>query len=137
MHTAHFPKSARILKADEFAAMVRLRPWARTPHFVLYGRYTGDLSRLGLVTGRKHARRAVTRNTIRRIGRELFRSRRAEFAGWDVVVRLQQRVERKDLPSASSPKLKAMCWDEMRTLFALALKRMARSADSNRSVDTL
>lgn len=133
MHTAHFPKSARLLKADEFAAMVRLRPFARTPHLVLYGRYTGDLSRLGLVTGRKYARYAVTRNTIRRIGRELFRGRRAEFSGWDVVVRLQQRVERKDLSSACSSKLKAMCWDEMQTLFALALKRMARSVDANRS----
>ncbi len=133
MRTAHFPKSARLLKADEFAAMVRARPLARTLHFVLHGRYTGDSSRLGLVTGRKYARRAPTRNTIRRIGRELFRTQRIAFSGWDILIRLHRRLDRKSLPSASSDMLKAMCWDEMQTLFAQAVKRMARSTDSSHS----
>ena len=50
---AAFPKAARLLKTDEFSSVFRLRPWRRSPHFVLYGKPTGSEARLGLVIGKK------------------------------------------------------------------------------------
>ena len=70
---AAFPKAARLLKTDEYSSVFRLRPWRRSPHFVLYGKPTGNEARLGLVIGKKFAPRAVTRNLIKRLAREAFR----------------------------------------------------------------
>ena len=73
---AAFPKAARLLKTDEFSSVFRLRPWRRSPHFVLYGKPSGTQARLGLVIGKKQAPRAVTRNLIKRLARDTFRLRR-------------------------------------------------------------
>ncbi|CAH2896883.1 MAG: Ribonuclease P protein component (EC [uncultured Paraburkholderia sp.] len=123
---AAFPKAARLLKTDEFSSVFRLRPWRRTAHFVVYGRPTGNDARLGLVIGKKYAPRAATRNLVRRIAREAFRLRRAEFGGWDVLLRLHTRFDRKALPSASSPPLKALCRSEIEALLDKAAREIAR-----------
>jgi ribonuclease P protein component len=123
---AAFPKAARLLKTDEFSSVFRLRPWRRTAHFVVYGRPTGNEARLGLVIGKKYAPRAATRNLVRRIAREAFRQRRAEFGGWDVLLRLHTRFDRKALPSASSPPLKALCRSEIETLLDKAAREILR-----------
>jgi ribonuclease P protein component len=123
---AAFPKAARLLKTDEFSSVFRLRPWRRTPHFVVYGRPTGNDARLGLVIGKKYAPRAATRNLVRRIAREAFRLRRAEFGGWDVLLRLHTRFDKKALPSASSPPLKALCRSEIETLLDKAAREITR-----------
>jgi ribonuclease P protein component len=131
-----FPKSARLLKTDEYSSVFRLRPWARSAHFVLYARHTDGPARLGLVTGRKYAPRAATRNLIRRLTREIFRMRRAELEGWDMLLRLHTRFDRKTLPSASSLPLRAMCRTEIVTLFDNAVKTIRRrSGETSRSVD--
>jgi ribonuclease P protein component len=121
-----FPKSARLLKTDEFSSVFRLRPWARSAHFVLYARHTDGPARLGLVTGRKFAPRAATRNLIRRIARETFRLRRPEIEGWDMLLRLHSRFDRKAMPSASSQPLRAMCREEIVTLIDNAIKTIRR-----------
>ncbi|RKP44079.1 ribonuclease P protein component [Pararobbsia silviterrae] len=121
-----FPKSARLLKTDEFSSVFRLRPWARSAHFVLYARQTDGPARLGLVTGRKFAPRAATRNLIRRIARETFRVRRAELEGWDMLLRLHSRFDRKAMPSASSPPLRAMCREEIVSLIDNAIRTIRR-----------
>jgi hypothetical protein len=64
-----------------------LRPWRRSAHFVIYGKPTGQPARLGLVIGKKYAPRAVTRNLVKRLARDAFRLRRAEFAGYDLLLR--------------------------------------------------
>nr|WP_174641959.1 ribonuclease P protein component [Paraburkholderia ribeironis] len=123
---AAFPKAARLLKTDEFSSVFRLRPWRRTAHFVVYGRPTGNEARLGLVIGKKYAPRAATRNLVRRIAREAFRLRRAEFGGWDVLLRLHSRFDKKALPSASSPPLKALCRSEIEALLDKAAREIVR-----------
>nr|WP_231337411.1 ribonuclease P protein component [Paraburkholderia sprentiae] len=123
---AAFPKAARLLKTDEFSSVFRLRPWRRTAHFVVYGRPTGNEARLGLVIGKKYAPRAATRNLVRRIAREAFRLRRAEFGGWDVLLRLHTRFDKKALPSASSPPLKALCRSEIEALLDKAAREITR-----------
>jgi ribonuclease P protein component len=125
---ASFPKAARLLKTDEFSSVFRLRPWARTEHFVLYGRPNGAPARLGLVIGKKFAPRAVTRNLVRRLAREAFRQRRAELHGWDIVVRLHKRFDKKALPGAASATLKAICQAEIATLVTNAVHNASRRA---------
>ena len=123
---AAFPKAARLLKTDEFSSVFRLRPWRRTAHFVVYGRPTGNEARLGLVIGKKYAPRAVTRNLVRRLAREAFRLRRAEFGGWDVLLRLHTRFDKKAMPGASSPPLKALCRSEIEALLDKAAREVTR-----------
>ena len=103
---------------------------------MLYARHTDGPARLGLVTGRKFAPSAVTRNLIRRLTREIFRMRRAELEGWDMLLRLHSRFDRKAMPSASSLPLRAMCRDEIVTLFDNAVKTIRRrSGETSHSAE--
>ncbi|AOJ03366.1 MULTISPECIES: ribonuclease P protein component [Burkholderia] len=124
--SAAFPKAARLLKTDEFSSVFRLRPWRRTAHFVVYGKPTGRDARLGLVIGKKYAPRAVTRNLVKRLAREAFRTRRAEFAGWDILLRLHTRFDKKAMPSAASAPLAALCAGEIRELLDRAAREIVR-----------
>jgi len=123
---AAFPKAARLLKTDEFSSVFRLRPWRRTAHFVVYARPTGNEARLGLVIGKKYAPRAVTRNMVRRLAREAFRVRRGDFGGWDVLLRLHTRFDKKAMPAGSSSPLKALCRGEIDQLLDKAAREIAR-----------
>jgi len=123
---AAFPKAARLLKTDEYSSVFRLRPWRRSPHFVLYGKPTGNEARLGLVIGKKFAPRAVTRNLIKRLAREAFRLRRAELDGWDILLRLHAKIDRKAMPSAKSPPLRTLCREEIDSLLDRAVREAAR-----------
>ncbi len=93
---------------------------------MVYGRPTGNDARLGLVIGKKYAPRAATRNLVRRLAREAFRLRRAEFGGWDVLLRLHTRFDKKALPSASSPPLRALCRSEIEVLLDKAAREIVR-----------
>ena len=87
--THAFPKAARLTKTDEFSSVFALRPVRRSRHFVLYVRANGHpQARLGVVIGKKFAKRAVERNLIKRQCRELFRLRQPSLGGRDVLIRL-------------------------------------------------
>ena len=123
---AAFPKAARLLKTDEYSSVFRLRPWRRSPHLVLYGMPTGNEARLGLVIGKKFAPRAVTRNLIKRLAREIFRLRRAELGGWDILLRLHTKIDRKAMPSGKSTPLRTLCREEIEGLVDRAVREAAR-----------
>ncbi|HEX7684776.1 MAG TPA: ribonuclease P protein component [Trinickia sp.] len=123
---AAFPKAARLLKTDEFSSVFRLRPWRRSTHFVVYARPTGQAARLGLVVGKKFAPRAATRNLVKRTAREAFRLRRAQFDGWDVLLRLSTRFDKAALPSAVSPPLRTLCRTEIEMLLGKVAREIAR-----------
>jgi ribonuclease P protein component len=56
-------------------------------YFVVRTRPSGlPVARLGIIAARKAMRRAVDRNTCKRIVRELFRERKESLGGLDVVV---------------------------------------------------
>jgi ribonuclease P protein component len=133
---AAFPKAARLLKTDEFSSVFRLRPWRRSAHFVVYGRQTDGAARLGLVIGKKYAPRSVTRNLVRRVAREAFRVRRAEFEGFDLLLRLHTKFDRKSMPGASSPPLKALCRDEIEMLLGKAAREVVRRRAAPQPVAT-
>ncbi len=76
-------------------------------------------ARLGIVVAKRFAPRAVTRNTIKRVTRELFRV--TSLPAVDCVVRLSRPVNSKDGP-ATSTRLKAELRQELARLFAATTK---------------
>lgn len=120
-----FARARRIVKTDEFSSVFRLRPTQKTAHFVLYTR-PNDLphARLGVVAAKRFAPRAVTRNTIKRMTRELFRT--SSLVPVDCIVRLSRPVNAKDGP-ATTRALKAELKVELARLFASQKPRPART----------
>lgn len=86
-----FRRDNRLLDAHQFQAVFS-NPDHRcsSPRFLFLARHN-DLprARLGLVVGRRRARRAVDRALIKRLAREGFRLRQHELAGLDIVVLLR------------------------------------------------
>ena len=111
----HYPRDRRIVKTDEFSSVFRLRPVQRTTHFVLYARPNQlPQARLGVVAAKRFAPRAATRNTIKRVTRELFRQ--SALPAMDCIVRLSKPVNIKSGP-ATSTALKAALRVELTRLF--------------------
>jgi ribonuclease P protein component len=110
-----YARDRRIVKTDEFSSVFRLRPVQRTAHFVLYIRSNAlPHARLGVVVAKRFAPRAVTRNTIKRVARELFRQ--SALPPIDCIVRLSKPVNSKSGP-ATSVGLKAEVRAELMRLF--------------------
>jgi ribonuclease P protein component len=121
-----FARARRIVKTDEFSSVFRLRPTQKTAHFVLYTRPNSlPHARLGVVAAKRFAPRAVTRNTIKRMTRELFRT--SSLAPVDCIVRLSRPVNTKDGP-ATTRALKAELKVELARLFASQKPRPARAS---------
>jgi ribonuclease P protein component len=112
--TGAYSRDRRIVKTDEFSSVFRLRPVQRTAHFVLYIRVNQlPHARLGVVAAKRFAPRAVTRNTIKRVTRELFRQ--ANLSPVDCIVRLSKPVNTKSGP-ATTASLKALLREELSRL---------------------
>jgi ribonuclease P protein component len=119
-----FARVRRIVKTDEFSSVFRLRPAQKTAHFVLYTRpSTLPHARLGVVVAKRFAPRAVTRNTIKRVTRELFRV--TPLPALDCIVRLARPVNGKDGP-ATTTALKAVLRTELTRLFSSQLPRSGK-----------
>jgi len=111
-----FARARRILKTDEFSSVFRLRPTQKSAHFVLYTRPSPlPHARLGIVAAKRFAPRAVTRNTIKRVCRELFRTNQIQSV--DCIVRLARPVNTKDGP-ATTAALKRLLHAELSRLLA-------------------
>jgi ribonuclease P protein component len=78
-----FPKSARLLKSKDFF----FRPCQRfqTEHFRFFFSENGQ-GRLGVSLSKKVMKRAVARNRVKRLLREVFRAQRAHLRGIDLHV---------------------------------------------------
>lgn len=86
----------------------------RSAHFVLYARRNQlDHARLGVIAAKRFAPRAVTRNTIKRITRELFRQ--SALPAIDCIVRLSKPVNSKAEP-ATTARLKTILRRELAQL---------------------
>ncbi|TQK05650.1 ribonuclease P protein component [Herbaspirillum sp. SJZ107] len=121
-----FARVRRIVKTDEFSSVFRLRPAQKTAHFVLYTRPNAlPHARLGVVAAKRFAPRAVTRNTIKRVTRELFRT--TPLPGIDCIVRLARPVNTKTGP-ATNTALKTLLHAELAKLFASQAPRTRKPA---------
>lgn len=82
-------------------------------------------ARLGIVAAKRFAPRAVTRNTIKRITRELFRTN--EIQSVDCIVRLARPVNTKAGP-ATTAALKRLLRAELSRLLASQRPRRPAAA---------
>jgi len=82
-----FTKKHRLLDATAYGRVFAQASRSRDRLFTVLCRPNDDdVARVGLAISRKHCRRAVARNRIKRLVRESFRSRQAELGGLDIVV---------------------------------------------------
>ena len=123
----------RLRTRDQFQVLLALRPVARTAHFALHRLPLSDSSDaaraivfqpaegawLGAMVPKRWARRAVTRNAIRRqiyaVGEDLQPPLTAQAH----LVRLRAGFARQAFPSATSVALKAAVRAELLELFAV------------------
>lgn len=85
---APFRAEHRLHTPGEYAVVFAERRVLRGEWFQLHVGPGGTGARLGLVISKKNARRAVLRNLVKRIAREVFRHARAGLPAADVVLRL-------------------------------------------------
>lgn len=99
---------------------------ARTAHFALHRMPTpgSEAPAIGVVLPKRWAKRAVTRNTIKRQVHHVSEAAKLPAAAY--VVRLRVAFERTQFPSATSPALRRAVRDELTQLFAqVAMKAAA------------
>jgi ribonuclease P protein component len=78
---------------------------------------------LALIVPKRHARRAVTRNLVKRQMREAMRRHLAAWAGQRVLVRQRAPFDLRQFKSAASTVLRAAVRDELERLFVQAAAR--------------
>lgn len=103
---ATFPESARLLKPAEYVNALKGKRVAKGRLFTVSTPRGPDnpvQARLGLIIAKRFARRAVSRNTIKRVVRETFRQRRHGLLPRDYVFRLHSPI-----PQVSLRQLKSM-----------------------------
>lgn len=100
------PRMHKILKADAYASVLRMRVCAQTPlfylHFCAYkptSAQTYPRPQLGLIVPKKLSKHAVRRNTIKRLSRECFRLRKERLADGLWAVRLRCNINQLPLTS--------------------------------------
>ncbi len=92
-----FPGRYKLKKTDEFSSVFNFRK--RISGIVLAFHYmpnTLGYPRIGLVVGKKTARRAVQRNYMKRVLRDLFRLERPALGSVDILVRPLKAYSRSD-----------------------------------------
>lgn len=88
-----FGSSLRLHKTDEFSSVFAFRRVVRGKYFALhYCPNKVGTPRIGLVVAKKLAKRAVVRNLVKRIGRDVFRHAQANLPHYDLVLRLSAKV---------------------------------------------
>jgi ribonuclease P protein component len=81
---------------------------------------------LGLVVPKRHAKRAVTRNLIKRQIRAAMQRHAAALPPGLWVVRLRQGFDRQAFPSPASGPLREAAHDEIEVLFSRAARPPVR-----------
>ena len=96
-----FRRAHRLLKTDEFSSVFSLRQARSNAFFQVYVR-PNELghARLGLVVGKKVAKRANRRNYIKRTVREWFRLNQHNLPDMDFVVRAKTAFIRQNRSEA-------------------------------------
>jgi ribonuclease P protein component len=108
---------AHLLSKAEFDAVFAGRMIAKSPHFALHFAAAQALA-VGVVVPKRWARRAVTRNTIRRQVYAVSQIQASSLPLGHYVVRLRSEFSRQDFPSARSAALKQLVRSELLSLIA-------------------
>lgn len=99
-----FGKSLRLLNSGDFQQVFDSASFRIShQHLLLLACHNGRGSpRLGLVVAKKHLRLAVDRNRIKRLCRESFRKRQADFADLDLIILSRNGLDKLDNASVYS-----------------------------------
>ena len=118
---------SKLTEASEFKAVLAANVRVKgNGYFALASPTALGQARLGLVAGRKAAKRAVDRNRAKRIAREAFRASRASLPSADIVLRL-----RNDLRSRDNRSIRA----ELDHILAETSRRTAQRSQRMKAVD--
>lgn len=114
MTNSIFPRQVRLLTPGDYRRVFdRADAKAQTKQIlILAKRNELGFSRLGLVVAKKHAKRAVDRNEIKRIVRESFRHHQSELENFDCVV--LSRGGAKDLDKSELRHMVDQLWTRLR-----------------------
>lgn len=113
MSSANYPKEARLHRPSEFANVFSNKRVTRGALFTLhYCPNQLSNARLGLVIAKKNASLSVTRSTIKRVIRDIFRHRRLQLKHQDYVIRLHRH-----LPACSLRELRKTVREDIEPLF--------------------
>lgn len=114
MNAFHFTKKQRILtKQDYQNVFTKAEFRSGTKRVLLLARCNVlDSGRIGLVIPKKHLRRAVDRNVVKRIARDTFRHRQADFIGLDIIVLVKGKFESDDLKAQTRHELDLL-WSQL------------------------
>ncbi|MDR0439441.1 MAG: ribonuclease P protein component [Candidatus Accumulibacter sp.] len=95
---AGFPGRHRLTGTDDFSSVFGFRKAIRSANFLLHygprGSEQNEGARLGLIMAKRHLRRSVDRNLVKRLVREAFRIRRSDLPSRDLIVRLAVKLDR-------------------------------------------
>ena len=100
----------------EFESVMAAGVVARTPHFALHQQNSTSTSRIGAVVPKRWARKAVTRNLIKRQIYAMSREEWTLLPEADRVIRLRKNFDAKRFVSASSVHLRLAIRTELHQL---------------------
>jgi ribonuclease P protein component len=135
----------RLRSRQQFQAVMAGAPVAKTPHFALHraalssaheGRALFPVADawLGVLLPKRWAKRAVTRNAIRRQIYEIARHQAASLPQAALVVRLRSEFSRQQFVSATSDALKRAVRAELEQLLARPAPRAAGPVETRHAV---
>jgi len=112
----------KITQRADFDGVMGAGVAVNTTHFALHQRSPALVSRIGAVVPKRLAKRAVTRNTIKRQIYSLAAQCLSPTDNADRVVRLRREFDRRVYTSATSPALRSAVRSELMQLFTHAPK---------------
>lgn len=135
-------QARRLQTREQFQAVLACAPFARTEHFVMHrmvlevsGAQVGpqisfavDGLWIGAMVPKRWARRAVTRNLIKRQVYGLAAEHETMLPAAAYLVRLRSTYDRMQFKSARSEALHAVVRDEIEQLFSKALRPAGAAA---------
>jgi ribonuclease P protein component len=116
--TAHF-----VLQTPARRPVVQELPTEAAPDRTESVDNPAAMTGLALVVPKRHAKRAVTRNLIKRQMREALLRRAETWQGAQLMIRQRGAFDRERYPSAASPALRAAVCNELDQLFDQAAAR--------------
>ena len=112
------PKLVKLRKTDEFSSVFSFRKSFSRQFLVVHYKPNSEIStRIGFVVAKKIAKRAVDRNYMRRVLRELCRQELNTLYGVDLVIQVQKSFKNADFSTIK---------DEHADLFAKIHKKIAK-----------
>ena len=87
------PKQRRLLRPAEYRLVFAKNTSVSDRHFIVLSRPNAlNHARLGMAVAKKHLKRAVDRNTAKRVIRESFRHQQWQLGNLDVVVLVKRGI---------------------------------------------